>query len=216
MKRQHLIIASLVGLAGLFAIGTSVYRKQRAEDVAALARAHSQLFEPEHAMRMGEPSALVTVVEFFDPACETCAEFAPVLKSMVEHSGGRVQLVERYAPLHPGSDTIAAVLEAARRQDKYWQALDILFATQSQWADHRDPQPDRIWALLQQGGLDLTRLQADMKDPAIQAIIAQDVHDAKSLGVTQTPEFFVNGKPLPTWGMRQLKALVKSELDAKY
>jgi protein-disulfide isomerase len=34
--------------------------------------------------------------------------------------------------------------------------------------------------------------------------------------VTATPEFFVNGKPLPSWGWEQLKSLVESELSAAY
>jgi hypothetical protein len=34
--------------------------------------------------------------------------------------------------------------------------------------------------------------------------------------VTQTPEYFVNGRPLPTWGLEQLQALVKEEVKANY
>ena len=216
MKRSYLILLSVAVLLGLFVVGASVYRSQRAAEVAALAAEQNKLFEPEHAMRMGDPAAKVTIVEFFDPACETCAQFAPILKAMVDDNPGQVQIVERYAPFHPGSEAIVAVLEAARRQDKYWETLEILFAHQAEWSDHHNPQPDRIWPLLEAGGLDIQRLGQEMGDPAIKALIQQDIADAKALGVTQTPEFFVNGKPLPTWGLKQLKDLVKSELAAKY
>ena len=216
MNRKSLIIVSLVSLVALFVVAAQVYRSQRADEVANLALESAQLFEPASARRYGDPAARVVIVEFFDPACETCAELAPLLKAMVDDSGGRVRIVERYAPFHPGSDEIVALLEATRKQDKYWVALDILFTTQAQWAAHGNPQPQRLWALLEQGGLDVMKLSTDMKDPAIAALIAKDIQDARTLGVKATPEFFVNGKPLPTWGMKQLKDLVQSELAATY
>ena len=42
-----------------------------------------------------------------------------------------------------------------------------------------------------------------MEDPAITRIIEQDIADAKRLNVTKTPGYFVNGKPLVTFGYRQ-------------
>lgn len=216
MKRQNIVIGTIVVLLCIFGFASSRWKAKRAQEVATLAREHSQLFEPAHAMRMGEPTAKVTIVEFFDPACETCGQFAPVLKGMVDNNPGRVQLVERYAPFHPGSEAVVVLLEASRRQDRYWQTLDILFKTQSAWTANHTAQVDLVWNFLQQGGIDVTRLADDAKDPAIKALIAQDLQDAKALGVTQTPEFFVNGKPLPTWGLQQLQDLVKSELAANY
>ena len=55
-----------------------------------------------------------------------------------------------------------------------------------------------------------------MNDPAILQIIQQDLDDAKTLKVSKTPGFFANGKPLETFGYRQLQALVDSELRAEY
>jgi hypothetical protein len=43
---------------------------------------------------------------------------------MVNASFGQVRLVVRYAPLHHGSDTAVKILEAARQQGKYWEALE--------------------------------------------------------------------------------------------
>jgi protein-disulfide isomerase len=55
-----------------------------------------------------------------------------------------------------------------------------------------------------------------MNAPEIQQIIQQDLADAKTLNVTMTPEFFVNGKPLPSFGADQLKDLVEDALDSAY
>ena len=51
-----------------------------------------------------------------------------------------------------------------------------------------------------------------MKKPEIEALIAQDIADVKTLGVKATPEFFVNGKPLLKFGYKELQALIESEL----
>lgn len=217
MKRSVIVALSLIVLLGAFFVGARAWRAQQAEQVSAATQAQPERFAPETAMRLGDPAARVVVVEFFDPACETCAQFAPIVKDMVESSGGRIQLVVRYAPFHEGSRPIVALLEAARRQDLYWQAVEVLFVTQPAWASHHTG-IDRAQAetILGGVGLDLDRLRRDAMDPAITALIDQDMKDVAALGVKATPEFFVNGKPLPTWGLRQLQELVASELDANY
>jgi protein-disulfide isomerase len=55
-----------------------------------------------------------------------------------------------------------------------------------------------------------------MKDPAIARLIAQDLADARTLNVRKTPGFFVNGRPLQSFGYRQLQDLVRSELEKVY
>ena len=50
----------------------------------------------------------------------------------------------------------------------------------------------------------------------IEKLIAQDIADAKKLNVRKTPGYFVNGKPLQTFGYRQLQQLVQSEVAATY
>ena len=50
----------------------------------------------------------------------------------------------------------------------------------------------------------------------ITKIIQQDLADAKTLNVRKTPGFFVNGKPLPSFGYKQLQELVESEINAYY
>ncbi|MFZ5477419.1 MAG: DsbA family protein [Myxococcota bacterium] len=220
MNRTALVLGSVAVLAGTFAAGAFMYRNEESQQAAIPAAGPSPdrlaALERADAQRLGDPAAKVTIVEFFDPACETCAEFAPYMKALVDRHPGKVQIVYRYAPLHPGSDQVSAMLEAARKQDKYFEALEIMFSTQATWASHHAPNPDALWGLLEQGGLDIVKLRTDMVDPAIAAAVAEDVKDGRTLGVKATPEFFVNGKPLPKWGMRQLTELVQAELAANY
>ncbi|HAS52710.1 MAG TPA: disulfide bond formation protein DsbA, partial [Nitrospiraceae bacterium] len=84
------------------------------------------------------------------------------------------------------------------------------------WASHHNPQPKLVWKFLPITGLDLKKLEKDMNDPAIAKLIEQDLADARALNVRKTPEFFVNGKPLPSFGYEQLKRLVEAEIKANY
>ncbi|MBU1978640.1 MAG: DsbA family protein, partial [Gammaproteobacteria bacterium] len=104
--------------------------------------------------------------------------------------------------------------EAARKQGKFWPALEALLATQADWAPHHTPQVDLVWAHLDGLGMNLEQLRADMMTPEVASLIAQDLDDAKTLNVTKTPEFFVNGKPMPRFGYEQLKALVDEALNS--
>jgi len=57
----------------------------------------------------------------------------------------------------------------------------------------------------------MDKLAQDMKKPALDKLIAQDMADAKVLGASKTPSYFVNGKPLQTFGYEPLKKLIYSE-----
>jgi protein-disulfide isomerase len=124
--------------------------------------------------------------------------------------------VLRYAPFHDGADYFVKILEAAKKQGKYWETLNVMYKTQPYWASHHNPQPQKIWQILPRAGVDVERIRKDMNDPAIVKMIDQDLADAKTLNVRKTPGFFVNGKPLQTFGSKHLLQLVQSELDANY
>ena len=69
-----------------------------------------------------------------------------------------------------------------------------------------------MWKQLQGLGLNFEQLQFDLTAPEIASVIAQDLEDARTLNVTKTPEYFVNGRPLPSFGFAQLKKLVDDAL----
>ena len=47
-----------------------------------------------------------------------------------------------------------------------------------------------------------------MQGAEVARAVELDVRDGAALGVQATPEFFVNGKPLPSFGWEQLQRLV--------
>lgn len=214
MKQKTIFIIALVLLAALFAGGAQMYRAQKAQQAAAAAAKNKESLLRFHSPSLGRADAPVHIVEFFDPACETCAAFYPMVKQMMSNYREDIRLTVRYAPFHQGSDEVVKALEASRKQGRFWQALEALLASQNAWVEHHQARPELIWPHLARAGLDIERLKSDMQSPEVARAIAQDVTDARTLNVTKTPEFFVNGRPLPSFGFDQLRDLVSEELAA--
>ena len=216
MKKQFIVLISIVCLILLFVLGVNIYKTQQAKKYGFLAQENASIFVREYSQTLGSDDARVYLIKFSDPACETCSAFHPFVKKLMAANQGKIKLVIRYAPFHDGADYFVKILEAAKRQGKYWETLDIMYKTQRYWASHHDPKPHLIWRFLPKAGLDLGKIRKDMNDPEITKIIQQDLEDAKTLNVRKTPGFFVNGKPLPSFGYRQLQELVDSEINKIY
>ena len=76
--------------------------------------------------------------------------------------------------------------------------------------------PDLAWEVLSYIDIDAEQLKADMEDPAIAAVLKQDMADVTTLNVQKTPGFYVNGKPLTSFGYQQLKDLIETEIRVQY
>ena len=215
-KQKQLFAFAAAFLLLAFVAGALVYQKQKSNEATQAYQRNKSTFVREHSPTLGNPGAKVEIVEFLDPACETCSSFSPFVKKMMAANPDKIRLFVRYAPFHNGSDYVVKILEAAKKQGKFWETLDAVFATQAHWAPHHQPNPQLVWNYIGGLGLDITRLRQDMNASEIEKIIQQDLADAKALNVKMTPEFFVNGKPMPSFGYDQLKKLVEDALAAAY
>jgi protein-disulfide isomerase len=214
MNRKHFVLGASVVALIAFSGGAYAYREATASAARAAAATLSSSLFREHAPIIGPTDAAVTITEFFDPSCETCRAFYPIVKQIMAMHSGKVRLVLRYTALHDGSDEVVRILEAARRQDKFLPVLEALLAQQPDWAIHGAPDIARAWAIAGNAGIDSTRARVDATSDAVTAVLAQDADDVATVGVTQTPTFFVNGKPLTDFGPQQLYELVSSEVEA--
>jgi protein-disulfide isomerase len=213
MNRKILVIASALGLMVAFVAAVLIYNGKQEAAARQLAEANRAALMRMHAPTLGKQDSPVVIVEFLDPACETCRAFYPLVKEMMAANPEKIRLVLRYAPFHNGSDKVVAVLEAARKQGKFWPTLEALLASQAEWAPHHTPQVALVWKHLEGVGLNMEQMTFDLTAPEIGQVIAQDLADARALNVTKTPGFFVNGKPLTTFGYEPLKKLVNDALS---
>ncbi len=216
MTKTSTLIGAAIAVALLFVAGMWFYQKQQGAALADVAAQNAAALVKFHSPSIGPADAKVTIVEFLDPACEACRAYYPLVKSVMAEHPGKVRLVLRYAAFHQGSDTVVKILEAAKTQGLYWQSLEAVFQSQPVWADHGNPQVERVWDFLQPIGLDVEKARRDMQNPAIAAILAQDMADVTALKVERTPTFYVNGKPLLVMGEKGLRDLVAQEVQAAY
>jgi len=216
MKRRAFIgIALALGAVGFG--GAAWYANQPSESVKpepaspevsdALIRSYSPV--------LGSADAPVTIVEFFDPACEACRAFHPIVKDVLAKNKGMVRVVVRYTPFH-GEASIEAVrvLEAARMQNLFEPVLEAVLREQPRWASHGAPKPGLLLQIAARAGLDVEAAKTQMLAPSIVGILNQDRADVEAANVRQTPTFFVNGKPLEPFSEAEFRRLVTAEVTA--
>ncbi|MCG7601824.1 thioredoxin domain-containing protein [Halomonas sp. McH1-25] len=205
------VIIVAVAIAAAMFIYSSTASLQAA-DTEPSAEDRENRLERSYSPSFGPQDAPVTIVEFFDPSCEACRAFYPIVKRILAENPNDVRLVLRYTPFHKGSEEVVRLLEAARLQGVFKSVLEAVLAAQPEWAAHGRPRLDKAWVAAEAAGLDVETARQSMIRPDIDATINQDKEDVAALGIMKTPTFFVNGQPLPSFGVQQLKDLVREEI----
>ena len=227
MRKEVKILAAIVIVVIIGGVFAANYYRNSVQNTPVTSTSNSgkpkvdpaTLVRPDSPV-LGPTDAKITLVEFYDPECESCASFAPVVKKILADYQGKIRLVARYMPLHPNSLTAANFIEAAAEQGKYWEAQELLFKKQPEWGTKHGPAPatapppinELFDKYAKELGLDTAKAAAAIKEKRFDAKIAQDKKDGQTLGVRRTPTFFVNGRELATFGEPSLRALIDDEL----
>jgi protein-disulfide isomerase len=158
----------------------------------------------------GNANASVTIVEFTDFQCPSCAQQHPVIERIVNEFGNRVRFVVRDFPLsqHAAAPKAAEAAEAAREQGKYWEYVAVLFRNQSAL------EVNKLKQYATELGLDRARFDAALDSSKFAEKIERDVTDGQRLGVNGTPTFFINGKRVSDRSYEGLKATIETALKA--
>ena len=215
-RRRGLFIAAGAAVLLAAAGGTLLYQRGGARSPALDAVTQRPGLASDHAPTMGDAGAKVHVVEFLDPACETCATFYPLVKQVMAENPGKIRLSVRHVPFHQGSGPVVAMLEASRRQGKYWQTLEALLASQGLWVINHVAQPEMARQVVAGAGLNVEQLMIDMTASDVAERMARDSKDAAELNVTKTPEYFVNGRQMQSFGRQQLLSLIRDAVRSAY
>ena len=216
MSKKSIFISVAGILLLAFGLAVFIYKNHQSNLQGAGERGKLAVFERQSAPVKGPIDAKVTIVEFFDPACGTCADFYPLVNQLIDKYPGKVRVMMRYAPFHKGSDEVVRMLEAAHLQGKFFPALELLFANQRRWVVNHVSQPNRVRAILNGMALDHDRLAADVNQSVVSEAVQKDIRDVQEFNVQATPEFFVNGRSLPSFGFKQLNQLVEKAVEEAY
>ena len=141
----------------------------------------------------GPSGAPITIAEFSDFQCPFCARVNPTLERVEAVYGDNVRIVWKHFPLpslHPDAPAAHLASEAANLQGKFWEFHDKLFANQ------RNLKYDVFVSHAKELGLDVQRFEADFRDLTNKKPVDNDTAEARSMQLTGTPAFFVNGRYL--------------------
>ena len=165
----------------------------------------------------GNPNAPVTVEEFADFQCSSCAYYHPELKKIEAEYGDRLRVIFRENPLlprHQHALVAAQAAEAAGMQGRFWEMHDKLFENQKAWSEAKDVVPLFV-DYAKQIGLDTDRFMRDLNGEVVAQRIFQDGKRSHALGITATPTFFVNGKEAKgdSWKPEGLRQMINQALS---
>jgi protein-disulfide isomerase len=158
---------------------------------------------------MGPADAPVTIVEFSDFQCPYCQKSVEVLKELRRIYGENIRTVYRDypGPNHPYAQQAAEAAQCAGEQGRFWEYHDILFSRQT---------PGQGWdfaALAKESGLDRETFTTCLNSGRYRDEVLKDLQDGRKLGITSTPTFFINGRPLVgAKPIDEFKALIEALL----
>ncbi len=147
----------------------------------------------------GDASAPVTIVEFSDFQCPFCGRFARETAPLIEETyiqSGKVQFgYVHFAFLGPESLWAAQAAECAADQNSFWAYHDLLF--QRQAGENRGAfSKENLKVFAEELGLDTTAFSECLDSGKHAEIVAADTSLARSLGISGTPTFWINGQML--------------------
>lgn len=218
MRRDMYVLGSIAAVLVIgFAVAAVLYLSSEEQVESAernrTASANASRLERFHSRSLGPRDAKVTLVEFFDPECESCRAFHPSVKKLLADFPQTLRLVLRYMPLHRNSVYAAGALEAAGEQNRFWEMLEVLYEHQPTWGNHHQPRPELIPGYARRIGLDMAAFERSLEAGLYRSLVEIDREDGVALGVKGTPSFFVNGKPLLRLGYENLRRMIEAELS---
>jgi protein-disulfide isomerase len=140
----------------------------------------------------GNPRAPVTVVEFSDFQCPFCVRARPTVNKVRETYGDKVRWVFRHFPLdfHAQAEKAGEAAACAGEQGKFWEMHDLL------WASTAKLQVPDLKAHAATLGLDAAKFNQCLDTGRDAGLVHADQEAGQGYGVSGTPAFFVNGRPL--------------------
>lgn len=185
-----------------------------------LPKPSSELLLDNASPPLGDPNAPVKLVEFGDYQCAFCHKFftqtEPAIISEYVNTGLVQIYFKDFIVIGPDSVTAALAAQCAKDQNLYWEFHDAIYSNyqgeRSGWASASGMQ--QIAKTI--NGLDEQEWVGCMQDAKYIDAIEASSQDARMLGLSGTPAFYVIGSDGEITLLRGAKPLseFKAALDA--
>ena len=172
----------------------SYRERQRLAEIAAvrktLAQRKNDLRHDPGSPVGGDPAGDVVVIEFFDYRCGVCKRVHPIVAELIRTDKKIRRVYKEWPILGPESVFAARAALASRRQGKYLAFHKALMDAK------RALTPATVFKIAETVGIDSGRLEKDMEDPKIAAILKRNHELAEELKLTGTPSFVIGDELL--------------------
>lgn len=167
-------------------------KRQKAEETAqretAIETVRSQIFDSKHQVVIGNPEGKITLVEFFDYNCGYCKKVLGDISKLAKENPDLRIVLRDFPVLGQGSVEAAQVAMATAKQlqgEKFWGFHQKLLGGRSQAGK------EQALAAARDAGVDMGKLEKDMKSPDIRAGYEEVMQVADKLALTGTPSWVV-------------------------
>jgi len=160
----------------------------------------------------GEAAAPITIVEFSDYECPFCGRAEPTVKDVVDQYKGKVRLVYREYPLsiHEHAQKASEAALCALDQGKYWEMHEKLFENQ------HSLDVESLKGYAKALSLDSAKFDKCLDTGEKAKTVEASLKAGEDAGVSGTPAFFINGRPLfGAVPVERFKEVIDAELGGK-
>jgi protein-disulfide isomerase len=162
-----------------------------AEKAKVAIKNHSEaIFNSPRQVTLGNPQGDVTFVEFFDYNCGYCKRALEDMMTLMSKDPKLKVVLKEFPVLGPGSMDAAKVAVAVRMQDK--TGKKYLEFHQKMLMGRGQADKARAMAVAKDIGLDMARLEKDLKSDEIDATLQESLKLAEALGLNGTPSYVIN------------------------
>ncbi len=165
--------------------------KKDQERAVTIAMYRQDLVNPKEQTVIGNLQGDATIVEFFDYNCGYCKSMFQGIAELLKEDRSMRLVLKEYPILGPASMTASRAALAARKQGKYAELHLALLSHKGQLSDAV------VMDVASKAGLDMKKLENDMKDPAITEVIVRNHNLADELGIDGTPSLIIGDAFVP-------------------
>jgi len=162
----------------------------------------------------GKETANITIVEYSDFQCPFCKRGSQILPQILQEYDGKIKIMYKQLPLpmHNWAKDAAIASLCAREQgnDKFWEFHDLLFENQENIKVENSKEEFKGFA--KKIGLNENDFNKCLGSPDIAKRVQADIDEARSIGVSSTPTFVVNGLIVPGANPEGLKSAIETSL----
>jgi predicted DsbA family dithiol-disulfide isomerase len=143
----------------------------------------------EGAEIRGPKNPSVTLIEFADYECPYCQQIHAELKKLMQQFDGKMAFAFKDCPLpmHRRAGKAAEAARCAGDQEAFWEYHDLLFENGGKLEVAQLKEYARTLKL------DTGRFDKCLDSGAQTAVVQKGLQEAKELGISGTPSFFING-----------------------